>query len=164
MKKNIEPVLLQLADVLHQLSDVEYITPSTLLNNSSVGAHTRHIIELFQCLLNGYYTGTINYDDRKRDKKIESDRFWSTQLLTGIIEEMDKPNKILKLKNQFFEDETEFLEIDTNFFREAIYNLEHTIHHMALIRVGINEVASINLTENFGVAASTIQFKKTCAQ
>lgn len=164
MKKKIEPVLLQLADVLHQLSDAEYTTPSSLLNNSSVGAHTRHIIELFHCLITGYHTGTINYDDRKRDKKIESDRFWSTQLLTGIIEEMDKPNKLLKLKNQFFEEETEFLEIDTNFFREAIYNLEHTIHHMALIRVGINEVALINLTENFGVAASTIQYKKACVQ
>ena len=164
MKKKIEPVLLQLANVIDQLSDAEYTTPSSLLNNSSVGAHARHIIDLFQCLITGYHTGTINYDDRKRDKKIESDRFWSTQLLTGIIEEMDKPNKILKLKNQFFEEETELLEIDTNFFREAIYNLEHTIHHMALIRVGINEVASIKITENFGVAASTIQYKKACVQ
>lgn len=164
MKKNIEPVLLQLKDVLLQLSDDEYTAPSSLLNNSSVGAHTRHIIELFQCLFSGYYTGTINYDERKRDKKIESDRFFATQLLLGIIEEVDKPDKLLKLRGLFSEQENEELEINTNFFRETVYNLEHSIHHMALIRVAIKEVASIKITENFGVATSTIQYKKVCVQ
>lgn len=164
MKKNIEPVLSQLATVLHQLSDTEYTAPSSLLNNSSVGTHTRHIIELFQCLINGYHTGTINYDDRKRDKKIEADKSFAAQLLTGIVEKMDKPNKLLKLRGLFSEQENEEMEIDTNFFREAVYNLEHSIHHMALIRVGINEVASIKLTENFGFAASTTKYKKICAQ
>ncbi len=164
MKKNIEPVFLQLIAMLHQLSDDEYNRPSSLLNNSSVGAHTRHIIELFQCLVNGYLTGIVNYDDRKRDKKIEMDRFLAAQLLERIIDEMDKPDKLLKLKGLFSEQENEALIIDTNFFRESVYNLEHTIHHMALIRVGINQVASIKLTEHFGVAASTIQYKKVCVQ
>ncbi len=164
MKKNIEPVLLQLIDMLHQLSDVEYNAPSSLLNKGSVGTHTRHIIELFQCLVNGYQTGIVNYDDRKRDKKIETDRFLAAQLLRGIVDEMDKPDRLLKLKGLFSEQENEELLIDTNFFREAVYNLEHSIHHMALIRVGINEVASIKISEDFGVAASTIQYKKVCVQ
>lgn len=164
MKKNIEPVLLQLNAVLQQLSDAEYTTPSSLLNNSSVGAHTRHIIELFQSLLNGYNTGTVNYDNRKRDKKIETDRLFAAGLLTTIANEMDKPNKSLALTGLFAAQDNDELIINTNFYREALYNLEHTIHHMALIRVAINEVSSIKLAENFGVAASTIQYKKTCVQ
>jgi hypothetical protein len=164
MKKNIEPVLLQLTAVLQQLSDAEYTAVSCQLNNSSVGAHTRHIIELFQSLLNGYNTGAVNYDNRKRDKKIETDRLFAAGLLTTIADEMDKPNKSLALTGLFAAQDNDELIINTNFYREAIYNLEHTIHHMALIRVAVNEVSSIKLSENFGVAASTIQYKKACVQ
>jgi hypothetical protein len=52
----------------------------------------------------------------------------------------------------------------TNYYREIVYNLEHTIHHMALIRVGLKELASIELPENYGVASATVKHKKSCAQ
>ena len=51
--------------------------------------------------------------------------------------------------------------ISTNYFRELVYNLEHTVHHMALIRVGINEVSAVKVPEEFGVASSTIKYKRT---
>jgi len=35
--------------------------------------------------------------------------------------------------------------ISTNYFRELIYNLKHTVHHMALIGVGINEVSAVKV-------------------
>ncbi len=164
MIKNIEPVLLQLSATLHQLSDTEYSASSSLLNNSSIGAHTRHIIELFQCLLNGYTTGTVNYDNRKRDKKIEVERLYAAELLTAIVDEIGKPNKSLVLLGLFSTEDADELIINTNFSREVLYNLEHTIHHMALIRIGIKEVCTIILPDDFGVAPSTIQYKKTCVQ
>jgi hypothetical protein len=164
MKKNTGLVLLQLTATLQQLSDAEYNAPSSLLNNSSIGAHTRHIIELFQCLLNGYNTGTVNYDNRKRDKKIEVERLFAAELLTAIVNEIGKPNKSLVLTGLFSAQDTDELIIDTNFYREVLYNLEHTIHHMALIRVGIKEVCNLILPDDFGVAPSTIQYKKACVQ
>jgi hypothetical protein len=33
-----------------------------------------------------------------------------------------------------------------------------------LIRVGINEIAEITLPDEFGVATSTIKYRKECAQ
>jgi hypothetical protein len=51
----------------------------------------------------------------------------------------------------------------TNYYREMAYNLEHTIHHMALIRTGINDVSRISVPENFGVAISTMKYRKQCA-
>ena len=42
-----------------------------------------------------------------------------------------------------YEDGSAPVVIPTNYFREIAYNLEHTVHHMALIRVGVNEVSTV---------------------
>lgn len=164
-KKILSPVLNQLADTILQLTNTEYGQKSILLNGSSIGGHTRHVIELFQCLLNGYETGYINYENRKRDLTLETDNELSSAVLYNIAYKIEKQNKQLLLQGFFTENEKNEYSIDTNYYREIIYNLEHTIHHMALIRVAVNELTNIKLSENFGVAPSTIQHKKQlCAQ
>ena len=50
----------------------------------------------------------------------------------------------------------EELRIESNYFRELLYNLEHCIHHQALIKVAILQVESITIGRDFGVARSTI--------
>ncbi len=164
LRKNIEPVLQQLSQNLILLSNEEYTKKSVLLNGSSIGGHTRHVIELFQCLINGYDNGCINYEKRKRDVEIESNVSFACNLLTTIASNIHMPNKILSLHGFYSETADDECIIDTNFYRELIYNLEHTIHHMALIRVAINEVSNITLPEDFGVAAATMQYKKLCVQ
>ena len=54
--------------------------------------------------------------------------------------------------------------LDSNYDREVMYNLEHTIHHKALIKVGINELTQMILPSSFGVAPSTLQYRKLCVQ
>jgi hypothetical protein len=164
LRKNIEPVLNQLAESISLLTDNEYTQQSALLNGSSIGGHTRHVIELFQCLINGYKDGTINYEHRKRDLEIETNKHFAYNLLNNIADAVQLPNKQLNLHGFYSETEAEECSVSTNFYRELIYNLEHTIHHMALIRVAINEVSTITLPENFGVAPATMQYKKLCAQ
>lgn len=163
-RKNIEPVLSQLAESLSLLTDNEYTQKSTLLNGSSIGGHTRHVIELFQCLINGYENAVVNYEQRKRDLEIETNKTFACHLLTTIANAIHLPNKVLNLQGFYSETTDDECAVDTNFYRELIYNLEHTIHHMALIRVAINEVSNITLPENFGVASATMQYKKLCVQ
>jgi hypothetical protein len=86
------------------------------------------------------------------------------QLLQTIYLNLGRPDKQLVLNASYDDHSTEPVSITTNYFREIAYNLEHTIHHMALIRVGINEVSTIELPENFGVASSTVKHRKQCAQ
>jgi hypothetical protein len=47
--------------------------------------------------------------------------------------------------------------IESTLARELLYNLEHAIHHMALIRVGLNlRFKYVLYQDNFGVAYSTL--------
>jgi hypothetical protein len=164
LQQPIEDVFIQLNDALDQLSDEAYTAPSRVLFNATVGQHVRHIIELFQCLETGYETGVVNYEKRKRDYRIETDRRFAAVLLRRIFRNMGKPNKRISLEAEDYNETLETVTIPSNYFREIAYNLEHTIHHMALIRVGINEVGGISLPDTFGVAYSTIKFRQQCVQ
>jgi hypothetical protein len=164
LKQPIQNVFAQLSESLYQLSDVEYSQPSKILFNASIGQHVRHIIELFLCLEKGYETGVVNYEKRKRDYRIETNKALAAELLKDIYHRIDRPNIDLVMEAEDYEGAKTAIAIPSNYYREIAYNLEHTIHHMALIRVGINEVSAIQLPQNFGVAYSTIKFRKQCVQ
>ncbi|HLK27512.1 MAG TPA: hypothetical protein VKT28_02950 [Puia sp.] len=164
LQQAVNNVFVQLSATLQQLSDKEYSQPCTSLFKNTIGQHVRHIIELFQCLEHGYDSGIINYEKRKRDVLIENNRQIAEMLLQEIHDKLNMPNKELFLEACYDDVSNEQLSLSTNYYREIAYNLEHTIHHMALIRTGVNEVSKILLPENFGVAASTIKHRKQCAQ
>ena len=164
LKHPIQNVFVQLSESLNQLTDAEYSQPSNILFNATIGQHVRHIIELFQCLEKGYDEGVVNYEKRKRDYRIETDKNLAASLLKDIYKGLTRPNKEVTLEAEDYGDTAEVVQIPSNYYREIAYNLEHTIHHMALIRVGINEVSSVVLPNEFGVAYSTIKFRQQCAQ
>ena len=164
LQQAVNNVFVQLAETLNQLSQQEYARPCDTLFKNTIGQHVRHIIELFQCLENGYDAGIVNYELRKRDVVIENDKEFASGLLSDIYKELEKPDKELILEASYDDLSDKPIRISTNFYREIAYNLEHTIHHMALIRVGINEVATIPLPADFGVASSTVKHRNKCAQ
>jgi hypothetical protein len=164
LQQAVNNVFVQLAESLQQISQQEYSQPCKTLFNNTIGQHVRHVIELFQCLDKGYEEGVVNYEKRKRDQAIETDKELAGRLLLGIHSGLGKPNRELTLEATYDDHSAEPIRIATNYFREIAYNLEHTIHHMALIRVGLAEVTSITLPDDFGVASSTVKYKKQCAQ
>ena len=163
LQQSVKNVFVQLSESLHQLTDEQYVQPSKTLFNATIGQHVRHIIELFICLEKGYETGLVNYEKRKRDLAIETDKQFANGLLQKIYKNLEKPNKNLLLESNYDEHSADTLTVTTNYYREIIYNLEHTVHHMALIRVGINEVSTIAVPYEFGVASSTLNYRKKCA-
>ena len=160
----IKNVFVQLSESIEQLSSRQYTQPSKTLFNATIGQHVRHIIELFICLEKGYVNGVVNYEKRKRDLRFENDKDIAKELLHLIYKKLDKSDKELLLEAGYDDESTETITITTNYYREILYNLEHTVHHMALIRVGINEVSNIALPEDFGVASSTMKYRKTIHQ
>jgi hypothetical protein len=164
LQKAILNVFGQLTASLELLNDSQYIYGSKILSNATIGQHVRHIIEMFICLEEGYAGGIVNYENRKRDIIIETQKDVAIALLNKIYEGLNKKNKSLVLQGTYKEDSEELVDFDTNYYREIAYNLEHTIHHMALIKVGIREVSDIEIPDGFGVASSTIKFRAACAQ
>jgi hypothetical protein len=157
---SIKESFTQLNVALEQVTDEEYVQPSQNLSNATIGQHTRHIIEMYQCLLNGYDAGLVCYDHRKRDMAIETNKEFAKQLLVDIALQSNQPNKELELTAIYGDATAEELKVITNYYRELAYNLEHTIHHMALIKVGLKELNKSYVSENFGVASSTTRYRQ----
>jgi hypothetical protein len=164
LQQAVNNVFVRLSETLNQLSQEQYTQPCDTLFKNTIGQHVRHIIELFQCLENGYDVGVVNYEKRKRDKVIENNKDFAAGSLKEIYNQLNRPDKALILEATYDDHSEAPIRIETNFNREIAYNLEHTIHHMALIRVGINEVSGIRLPDDFGVASSTVKHRQQCAQ
>jgi uncharacterized damage-inducible protein DinB len=164
LQKIVSHVFLQLSLSLDQLENEQFGCPCKNLSGNTVGQHVRHIIEMFQCLETGYMSGEVDYDRRRRDHRIESDKKFATELLQEITGQLTRKNKSLQLLT-YYDDLSVLPErIETNYYREIAYNLEHTIHHMALIRVGLRELGDISVDDSYGVAASTLKYRKQCVQ
>ena len=161
MISSIKETLNQFAHIVVSLPENAYTQPCKHLSGASIGAHTRHIIELYQCLLEGYDKGEICYDKRKRNKQIEQDEQFAVQCIRAILTGLEKHDKELIVEYELRNNQMRFV---SNYARELMYNLEHTIHHQALIRVAIESTQALELPSEFGVAPSTLEYRKVCAQ
>jgi hypothetical protein len=150
-------VLMNLIQSINTLSLGDYTKRLSILSNSTIGEHTRHIVELFQQLLQGYETGVVDYDKRKRFVDIQLNIDLAVEFIGSIINLLDKENKSINLNTVLNNNETF---IETNYYRELMYNVEHCIHHQAIIKIGFLFLEKYDFTENFGVAKSTIQYKE----
>lgn len=156
-------ILSQLTHLVNQISDQDFTKPVDSLGQSTIGQHLRHTLEFFICLEQGAEAGLINYDKRAHDKVIENDKFVALSVLSRIQEFITSQpaNKILKLEAGYDLHKEEFVTIETNFLRELVYNIEHAVHHMAIMKIGIREVAPyVSLPGDFGIAVSTIRYQE----
>jgi len=161
--KIIEPViniLNQLEFILDQMTDGMYNQSLEVLSGSTIGQHTRHILEFYIELNKGYEDGSVNYDKRIRNRDIETNREVAKKNIEEIHNSLLKKDKDLLLFTEYIFSEP----ILTNYYREIIYNLEHSIHHMAIIRIGLKSISDMTIPEEFGVASSTLRYRKECAQ
>lgn len=163
LTKSIKAALAQISAMLDALSDEQYGRSLPILSGASLGGHVRHVIEFFIELDRGYRSGDVNYDARHRDKAIERQRVVALAGLQKIATSLDKENKTLLLTTATEADQAGF-QVETNYERELVYNLEHAVHHMALMKIGIGALSAFQLPESFGVASSTIRYRQTlCA-
>ncbi|MBW6535831.1 MAG: DinB family protein [Mariniphaga sp.] len=168
MKNVAKENLLQIKDLL-QVIKTEYFTKKTeVLSGSSVGQHIRHILEFYLLLVSGSFSGTISYDKRQRDKRIEQDPQFAIETINRLITGIDTldENQLVKFEGDFTANGSADHFVHSSVGRELAYCIEHSIHHQAIIKAGLIVMGLSTLTdENFGVAYSTIRFRNDkCAQ
>ncbi|HEV8146186.1 MAG TPA: hypothetical protein VGP79_07395 [Bryobacteraceae bacterium] len=144
--------LRQASDLLNRLSSSAF---------GEVSGHMRHILEFYECFLEGLPSGRIDYDARKRDQSIErsavaadarihllSDRLKTAPELRGDalvwvrLEESDATSSV---------------------GRELQVLSSHTVHHFALIALTLR-AHGVAVDPKFGVAPSTLRYRESKAE
>lgn len=159
--KNVNSsVLNQLRQLIEQMDAVSYSMPLDIINGATIGKHVRHILDFYTNILN-MTDNTVYYDHRERDVKLETLTFNALDYITHIqsqlttLKENTNVNVVISVNTNYSP------KVGSTMERELIYALEHTTHHLAIIKIAVmHTFKHISLPDNFGVAASTIQFQQ----
>ena len=167
LKSASTDMLMQLAEVIGQLPDHDYARPLPVLSGNTIGKHVRHILEFYELLVNSAQAGQLNYDRRRRDLQLEISTDEALRRIGAVdrlIHWIDL-NLPLDLEADLSVSGDETMVIPSSFARELLYNIEHAIHHMALIQVAVRSAfPTVDLPPTFGVAYSTVQHATATAQ
>lgn len=147
--------LSELTQLLEIIDETEYTQTMEEVFYSTIGKHTRHIIEFYDAFYKGYKSGFLCYDERKRKLKWENEKAEALRKIEKLQKKLshipDEKNLILKLEIQ-----GNSYHMPTTVAREFLYLMEHTTHHLALIRIGLQNInPGKNEFETLGVAYST---------
>ncbi len=155
MKKVCKTNLEEIKSLLISISNLEYSEKLKILNNVSIGEHVRHILEFYQTIIFTKHE-TISYEKRERNLLIQNDKVAALEYIEDLLSHLENISCDKKI---IVQSDFGILESSTN--RELFYALEHSIHHQAIIKIGLSEIEKTDLVDkNFGVAPSTIAYQK----
>jgi uncharacterized damage-inducible protein DinB len=166
LNKSLQHSTLQLASCIRALSADEYNAPLDIFSGATIGQHCRHIIEYFELLALGIEQGSVNYDNRDRDINLETIPDIAAERLDDAIEELRHADlhTTIDLIADFSRVGAGESELTSTIEREVMYCLEHAIHHMAIIKMGIlSNFPDVELPADFGIAYSTIRHRAKSA-
>ena len=152
----------QLTELAEKLSQDDFTRPLPVLLESSIGMHYRHIIEFYEVMISGAGIGEINYDSRKHDPELEQSREKCLQRLGWIRKVLTlEPGMKLRISGSYTRESDIMFTLPTILERELVYNIEHAIHHMAIIRIALqHEFPDLSVSAAFGYAYSTLKHIK----
>ncbi|MGH9464816.1 MAG: DinB family protein [Thermoanaerobaculia bacterium] len=151
--------------LLERLDDAVFVaTPAVQLG--AVGSHFRHCFDFYLCFLAGLERGSVDYEAREREARIEGDR-WRAMQVAGELE--------TRLAAVGVEVEGHELAVASGtgtggngghrstVGRELQFLASHTLHHYALI-AALLRLQGVEPGQEFGVAAGTLEHRRVSAQ
>lgn len=152
------------ARLLGALPPGEYAATSPL--GATVGAHYRHVLDHYLCLLDGLATGLIHYEGRARDPRIEHDREAALALTSAInarllaLTQADllRPARLRCMAGEAAE--RHYGELPTLPPRELHFVLLHAIHHFSFIAMTLR-LRGQEVDPDFGVAPATRAWRRS---
>jgi hypothetical protein len=155
--------LRQAVRLLDRLSDDAYATTPRGFAPHRAGAHLRHILEFYQCFLEGIDSSHIDYDARRRNEAVEANRTEAAAAMRSVIRELKTcpalhSERIIWVRME----DAEANAVDDSFMESSVSRelqvlSSHTIHHFALIAMTLR-MHGVEMDADFGVAPSTLRY------
>jgi hypothetical protein len=162
--RSLKEILDQGISLLDNLSNESYIAKTPLSSGASIGAHYRHCLDHFSALLSGDPAGGINYDARKRDPILETDRGAARRMtahLSDLASSLDakilQSPVVVRCGVSYADKESSV--VNSSYEREVMFSISHAVHHYALIAM-IGRSLEVAMPDGFGVAPSTVHYRK----
>jgi len=155
------PLLDQLAALIARLDPTDYRHLCLRLGGGSPGGHVRHCIEFYQCFLDGFEGGRIDYDGRRRDPALENDPDAARAALSEIATRLARDTARMPADFPLHVRECGTTWLPSTHARESRFLHSHTVHHMALVAV-LLRARDLPVPADFGVAPATLQHRANC--
>lgn len=145
-------------EVVGALEAEEFRNTTGASPRGGIGSHVRHCVEAYRCFLEGIGGGVVDYDERRREARLEEDPDYAVECLRGVIRDLEALDVAaqaqLRVKADAPGGGAEAWCAST-VGRELRYLLSHTIHHYAILAMHLRRIGADPGPE-FGVAPSTL--------
>lgn len=161
LKSAVEDVLQQGCTLLRSVSSDVYTRREEGPHGASLGAHYRHVLDHFLCLLDGLDAGRIDYDQRRRSPEVENSAVEALRVTEGLIERFRQlgagvlERDCVVVYSVGYDDDAAQAVL-SNVGREVMFCVGHAIHHYAILKM-LSVSLGVKLPFEFGVAPSTLK-------
>jgi len=162
-----EEVLRQGLALLDSIDEDTYSRKEEGPWGSSIGAHYRHVLDHFLCLIEGLWDFQINYDRRSRDHDIETSievaRSTTQDLFRALAAVSDEVlcRHCTVIYSVRYDDSTA-QNVPSVVGRELMFCVGHAIHHYAIMKL-LCSLRAVRLPHEFGIAPSTLKYQEAQA-
>lgn len=159
-----EDVLRQGLGLLDNIEEAAYSRKEEGPWGSSIGAQYRHVLDHFLCLIEGLCDYQINYDNRDRNREIET----SVNIARSVTEDILKtlhgiPAQALHhdclVTYSVGYGDHRAQSITSIVARELMFCVGHAIHHYAILKL-LCSMRAVTLPCEFGIAPSTLKYER----
>ena len=131
---------------------------------SSIGAHYRHVLDHFLCLIEGLWDYQINYDHRGRNRDIENSVELARAATQELLEALPAiPADVLRhacaVTYSLGYSDGNAQSVSSIVARELMFCVGHAVHHYAIMKL-LCSLRAVSLPCEFGIAPSTLKYQQ----
>lgn len=154
-------------ELLRNISVRDFSASCAPTFQSVIGAHFRHLLEHYVCLLKTLDSGEVCYDSRPRDMRLEQDLDYALNTMLDVIQRLgeirqrhikDADGGAGAVKGILVNDQQSVQPVVSTMHRELLFLQSHTVHHYAMI-AAMCRILGVSIEPDFGVAIATRVFE-----
>ncbi|TDO95785.1 hypothetical protein [Marinomonas balearica] len=163
-------VLQQGLDCLNTLTHAQYVHVASPHMMSSIGAHYRHMLDVFQAVANSVITAStmenraIDYNLRRRGHTVETSIDVAKAEIHVLMEWLHSLNSVqicqsTTVINELSSSREVSSHSQSTLGREITFSALHANHHYAMIKVALSLI-NVEVNELFGIAPATATYMR----